>query len=495
MPGVIGLLLISAVIHASPEIADAARTSDHALIHKLLQAHADVNSAQADGMTALHWAAYLDDVDTTRLLLKAGANVKATNHYGVLPLSLACQNGNTEIVELLLAAGADANTTLRGGETALMTAARTGKIGPVKALLARGADANAKERRGQTALMWAAADGHADVVQALLKAGADQTTLENSGFTPLFFAVREGRAEAAQVLLAAGADVNATMHPKRPTGRGVKQGTSPLILAVENGHFELALKLVDAGADPNDDRTGFTALHTLTWVRKPNRGDGDEDLPPPIGSGKVDSLLFVRELVKRGAEVNARVKNGKGGPGVLNKKGATPFFMAASTGDAPLMKVLFEVGADPLLPNVDNATPLMATAGLGTLAPGEQAGTEDECLEALQFTLDHGGDVNGVDNNGETAMHGTAYKEFPRMVQFLVDQGAKIDVWNRTNKWGWTPLRIAQGYRPGNFRPSAEMIEAIERVMRTAGVKPPENEHIAENKTDYAEPPKKKSAL
>ena len=90
-------------------------------------------------MTALHWAAYLDDLEIARLLLRGAANAKATNRYGVAPLSLACVNGDTELVELLLAAGADPNTTLRGGETALMTAARTGKAGPVKALLGRGA--------------------------------------------------------------------------------------------------------------------------------------------------------------------------------------------------------------------------------------------------------------------------------------------------------------------------------------------------------------------
>ncbi len=170
-------------------------------------------------MTALHWAAHHDDLDTVKLLIAAGADAKAANRYGVTPLSLACTNGNTAIVELLLEAGADPNRTLPGGETALMTASRTGRLGPVEALLARGADVNAREHKDQTALMWAAAEGHVEVVDALLKAGADFRTPLASGFTPLFFAVREGRTEVVFRLLEAGADVNETMRPRQSATR------------------------------------------------------------------------------------------------------------------------------------------------------------------------------------------------------------------------------------------------------------------------------------
>ena len=213
------LLLAASGFAASVKssLADAAEKSDRAAVRTLLKQHADVNAAQADGMTALHWAAHLDDLETAKLLVSANANV--TNRYGVTPLSLACQNGSAAMVELLLARGADANTTLRGGETVLMTAARTGKAGAVNALLKRGAEVNAKERRGQTALMWAAADGHTEVVELLLKAGADfRTPLPDSGFTPLLFAVREGRAEVVRALLKAGVDVNEAMQPQNPGG-------------------------------------------------------------------------------------------------------------------------------------------------------------------------------------------------------------------------------------------------------------------------------------
>src|SRR5205814_2518740 len=157
----------------------------------------------------------------------------------------------------------------------------------------------------------------------------------------------------------------------------------------------------------------------------------------------------------------------------LNELGATPFLLASLTADAELMRTLAALGADPLLTNADNSTPLMAAAGLATRSPGEDAGTESEVLEALQAALDLGGDVNAVDNNGETAMHAAAYKNLPAVVQFLADKGAKIEIWNRKNKFGWTPLLIAEGHRPGDFKPSAETITALHRVMLAAGVSPP----------------------
>jgi ankyrin repeat protein len=470
------LLLFAARSFAADSVAPlatAAEKSDRASLRALVEQRVDVNEPQRDGMTALHWAAYHDDLETAKLLVNAGANVKAANRYGVTSLSLACTNGNVAMVELLLDAGADPNATLRGNETALMTAARTGKLAPVKALLARGADVNVKERQGQTALMWAAADGHATVVEALLAAGADFRTPLPSGFTPFSFAVREGRTDVVRILLKAGANVNEAMQPKRSAGKGPKRGTSPLVLAVENGHFELAALLLEAGADPNDQRSGFTAIHTLTWVRKPNRGDGDDGDPAPMGSGNLSSLQLVKTLVAHGADVNLRLKRGASGRGIISKVGATPFLLAAVTADVPLMRTLIDLGADPLLPNAENCTPLMAAAGVGTLAPGEEAGTEPEVLEAVALALELGGDVNAVDDNGETAMHGAAYKSLPKVVQFLADKGAKIEVWNRKNKYGWTPLLIAEGHRPGNFKPSAETIAALHRVMLAQGVSPP----------------------
>jgi len=352
-------------------IADAAEKKDWNGVLAQIKAKADLNATQVDGTTALHWAAHHDDLAIAKALLAAGANASATNNYGVPPLSLACVNGSEGIILALLDAAADANTTLRGGETVLMTAARTGRVGPVAALLDRGAKVDAEDRKGQTALMWAAADGQAEVVALLIKSGANIHHHLKSGFTPLLFAAREGRIEVVRTLLKAGADANEAIQTEKSGKRSHLEGTSALILAVENGHFELAMELVNAGADPNDQRSGFTALHVVTWVRKPNRGDDEAGQPPPEGSGKLTSLDFVHQIVTKGADVNARLKKGDSGRGKLSLKLATPFLMASKTADLALMKLLVELGADSSMPNGDGATPLIAAAGLGCLAPDE----------------------------------------------------------------------------------------------------------------------------
>jgi ankyrin repeat protein len=456
---------------AEAPVADAAEQQQGAELRKLLQQRGDVNASQADGMTALHWAVWHDDAETVRLLIKAGADVKAANRYGVTPLVLACQNGSGEIVELLLAAGADPNAGLRGGETPLLIAARTGRLRPVEVLLAHGAKVDARERKGQTALMWAAAEGHTPVVEALLKAGANLNEKLPSGFTALTFAVRQGNTRAALALVAAGADVNGVLRPDRVNGPLRGKVTSPLLLAVENGHFELAVELLKKGADPNARPAGYAALHAITWVRKPIRGDGD---PPPIGSGDMNSLDFVRALVKHGAELDIRLEHGESGRGRFTTTGSTPFLLAARTADLPLMQLLAQLGADPALPNADDSPPLLAAAGVGALSDGDEAaGTEEEVLAAVAWLLEQGANVDAVDKNGETAMHGAAYQSWARLVPLLEQRGAKIDVWNQQNKFGWTPLSIAQGHRPGNFRPAPETIAAIERAMRAAGIEPP----------------------
>jgi ankyrin repeat protein len=209
----------------------------------------------------------------------------------------------------------------------------------------------------------------------------------------------------------------------------------------------------------------------MTAVRKPGVGDND---PAPEGSGTVTSLELVTKLVARGADLNARMTRRANLSNTrLNEIGATPFMLAALTADAELMRTLAAAGADALLPNVDGSTPLMAAAGLAARSPGEDAGTESEVLEALQAALDLGADINAVDRNGETAMHAAAYKNLPNVVRFLAANGARIDVWNQPDRFGWTPLAIAVGYRFGNFKPSPETEAAVREMMIAAGVTPP----------------------
>jgi ankyrin repeat protein len=471
------LATIGVTAAADAPLADAMEQRDRAAVRTLLQRRADVNAPQVDGMTALHWAAYQDDAESVALLVRAGANVKAANRYGITPLTLAITNADSAMVELLLKAGADPNTTLPGGETALMTAARVGTLASVKALIARGATIDSQdEKHGQTALMWAAAEGHAPVVEMLVELGADYQARLASGMTPLMFAVREGHGDVVRVLLKAGADVNETVpveggRRRAIGGRALPPGATPLLEAVSNAHFELAAQLLDAGADPNANLTGYTALHAIVPVRKPGVGDND---PAPEGSGMMSSLELVKKLVAKGADLNARMARRSNLTNTrLNEVGATPFLLAAQTADAELMKALVALGADPFIPNLDNSTALIVAAGLATRSPGEDAGTESEVLEAVQVALDLGIDINAVDMNGETAMHAAAYKNLPKVVKYLASKGATIEIWNKNDKFGWTPLAIAVGYRFGNFKPSPDTEAAIREVMIAAGVTPP----------------------
>ncbi len=457
----VGLFAEVAAKATASELVDAMERKDWKEARQQLSSGASVSSRQADGMTALHWAAFHQQIDLTKELLAAQADVNAKTRYGITPLTIACTNGSAEIAKSLLQAGADANSALAGGETPLMIAARTGVPEIVAALLTHGAKIDATEEAGQTALMWAAAEGNSAALALLLEADADITVTLKSGYTALMFAAREGRIETAKQLIHAGAYVNGTMDPKNTSGRAPRKGMSPLLLAVESGHFEMALELVKLGADPNDQRSGFGPLHALTWVRKTSLGDGVDGDPPPRGSGKLTSLQFVREIVAAGADVNLQLQEGSGGRAKLNMRGATPFLMASKTADLPLLKLLLELGADPKLTNADDCTALLAAAGIGVVAVGEEAGTEAEALEVIQFLSDLGLDVNAVDKNQETAMHGAAYRNYPQTVALLAKLGADPKVWNRKNKPGWTPFMIAAGQRPGSFKPSPETIAAL----------------------------------
>jgi ankyrin repeat protein len=464
--------LVSIGFAADCRVADAAKKDDRAAVRSLIAAHADVNAPQVDGTTALHWAAYVDDVALAKILLDAGAKPVTVNRYGMTVLSEAAINGDAAMIQLLLDRGADPNQALPGGETPLMTASRTGKAAAVRALLDKGAEVDAKEVRGQTAIVWAAAEGNVEAARELIKAGANFRIRLMGGMTPLLLAVREGKLEMVRLLLQSGADVNETLQiPQggRPGGpKPGRAGQSALHIAVENAHYELAAFLLDSGADPNASGPGYTVLHAIPSVRKPGGGDND---PAPDGSGNMTSLELIRKLVAKGANINARMtKKINFGLTSLNDNGATPFCMAAVTADAELMRFFASLGADPKIPTADGATPLIVAAGLGTRSPGEDAGTDSEVVEAIAAAIELGNDPNAVDKNGETAMHGAAYKNVADAVRYLASHGANPDVWNQPNKHGWTPLTIAQGYRFGNYKPSPPTIEALLEVMKAQHV-------------------------
>ena len=265
--------LATSLSAADLRLVNAVKNRDKAAVTSLLQQKIDVNSPEADGMTALHWAVRADDLDTADRLIKAGANAKAANRYGITPLYLASVNGSAPMIEKLLKAGANANEVSTEGETALMTAARTGNVAAAKVLLDNGAKVDAKETwQGQTALMWAVAQKHPDMVKELIAHGADvnqrsatkiwerQNTAEPrekwmplGAQTPLMFAAREGCAACVPLLAAAGAQVDA---------KDIDDELTPLIMALINGHYDAAAALINAGADVNlSDKLGRTPIY------------------------------------------------------------------------------------------------------------------------------------------------------------------------------------------------------------------------------------------
>ena len=412
----------------------AVRNRDSETVRVLLKQPDAVNAAEADGTTALHVATDLDDLATATLLVRAGANVKAANRYGVTPLYSAAVNGDAAMIELLLKAGADADTALPEGETALMTAARTGKVDAVKMLLAHGAHVNARESwKHQTALMWAAHEGNTATVKVLLEAGANVSDRSIFGWTPLLFAARQGQIDTIKALVAAGANVNDTL-PDR---------TSALVTAIQGLNYEAAEVLLESGIDPNASGQGWTALHQVVWSRRPQRGQNNPGQKP---QGNLSSLELARKLVEHGADINAREtkepNSDMEGRNSLNRFGATPFFLAAKSCDVPMMQALLDLGADPFLANVDGDSPLMVTAGVGVYSQGESPGEPEESAQAVKMLLDLGAPVDEVDKNGETALHGPAWRGSNEAVMLLVNAGAKLDVRNHR---GWLPLTIADG--------------------------------------------------
>ena len=451
---------------ADAPLLEAVKRGDVAQARALLGKDTDANTRSADGSTALHLAVQRDDAAMVDLLLRSGASAKAVNRYGVSPLYIASVNGNVGIVERLLSAGAEPNTAMPDGETLLMTAARTGNVGVLKTLIARGGDVRATEPiKGQTALMWAAAENNAAAVKVLVEAGANvQERSRGGSFTPLLFAVRAGHIETSRMLLDLGARIDDALP----------DGTSTLVLATINAHYELAGFLLDRGADPNAAAQGWTALHQIAWSRRHNAGF---NLPGPVATGGLDSLDLVRKLVKLGANVNARqTKEPRdGNRNQQNRIGATAFLLAAKSADVPLMRVLLECGADPSIKTNNNTTPLMVAAGVGIWAPGENPGTHEESLAAVKLILELGADVNAIDDNGDTALHGAVYRggAIP-VIQVLADKGAKLDI---VNKKGWMPVTAADGveYTPAVLKRYPEAAALLRRLMRERGLPVPDS--------------------
>jgi uncharacterized protein len=431
-----GVLMAAAV--DPPSVIQAAKNGDKDALRALIQKKADVNQAEADGATALHWASYHDDLSSADLLIHAGAKINAANDLGATPLWAASQNGSSAMVRKLLDAGANPNAALMSGETPLMVAARGGFPDVVEILANKDANVNAHGSRGQTALMWAVAQKHPEVVKVLLAHGVNiqaksdvwsevmavpphgnldyNRAIPHGGETALMFTARVGDFESAKLLATAGANVN----------DADAWGVSATVLAAHAGFGEMVEYFLDKGADPNMAAAGFSALHVAIMRR-------DEKT--------------VKALLAHGADPNTPLKTWTPtrrdshdlyfGPALV---GATPFWLAARFSQPGVMRLLVEHGADPLFVlhsdyaqlraqrRREATTALLAAMGMGGGAAWVQpdrSQREALTLEAAKLAVELGVDVNAANTDGRTALDAAKTLKYDTLVKFLVEKGGR----------------------------------------------------------------------
>jgi ankyrin repeat protein len=484
-------------------LADAIQAGDRATALQLLRSGADVNAAQPDGTTPLHWAVYAVDAELAQALLAKGAKAEVRNRFGATPLAEAAKVANVDLVRALLKAGAKADTANEDGQTPLMLAARTGVVGVAKELLKAGAKVNAKEAwRGQTALMWAAGSAQADMTALLIARGADvnlravvndfatQVTSEpraqyrpSGGLTPLLYAARSGCGACVTSLVKAGADID------RPTPDGV----TPLMTAIDNTHFDVAKQLLERGANPHlQDWWGRTALYVATDMNSYGPRGG---AMVARGTKPSSALEVMRLLLDKGVNPNPQLnmhRPGRGGNSGrftddLLTVGATPLLRAAIGFDTDAIKLLLERGALVDLPNGMGVTPLMAAAGLGVSIRdprGNYGGdVQARVLPTLELLLKAGADVNArvtdtsghtariarpstmTSREGQTAIYGPINWGWSKVVQYLLDHGARVDVVDASGK---SPVDAVAGNAGGrDFKASEDVATLIRKAART----------------------------
>ncbi|MES2603616.1 MAG: ankyrin repeat domain-containing protein, partial [Pseudomonadota bacterium] len=448
-------------------LLESTRANDSKAALAFVAQGADVNAAESNGTTVLQWAVHNGDVALVEKLLKAGADVNAKNSYGASAMSEAALLGDAKLLTLLLKAGADPESMNADGQTALMVVARSNNLAAAEALLKAGADVNAMEQwRGQNAVIWAAGQSQPEMLQLLLKAGGDpnsrafvnertrQISAERrfqwrpaGGITALIYAAREGCVECVKLLVEAGAELD----------QGDAENVTPLLAAVINMHFDTAKYLVEAGANVNKwSFRGENPIYSAVDVNTVPHG-GYPDRPTTDATSSLD---MIRILLEAGANPNLQlklqptyrhIKDDRGADGMLGI-GATPLLRAAKAHDMPAMELLLAHGALPNLPNRNGTTPLMAAAGLGANSIDTRgdyttplAGQLSQ--QAMAVLLKNGAELNAIDSNGRTALHGAAGWGWNEAVSFLIEQGADIKLADRN---GLTAMDVALGKTAGS---------------------------------------------
>jgi ankyrin repeat protein len=461
---------------AQSSLADRIQSGDRKSALAMIAAGADVNKAQPDGTTPLHWAAYRVDRELVQTLLKKGARADVVNRYGASPIAEAARVANVDLVGMLLEAGADANAANEDGQTALMLAARTGNVAVAEVLVRHGADVNRRERfKDQSAVMWAAGENRPEMVAFLVSKGADLTVRAQStdwptqisneprvqyrptgGLTPLLYAARSGCLGCVKAMLDAGVDVD------RPN----PDGMTPMMMALDNGYPVVAKYLFDHGANPHTwDWWGRTPLYIAVNTR--GGLDGRAGRRPP------ESLDMIKALLDAGANPNAQLAFKEPSRGGRDNRfrddllttGATPLLRAAQTFDNEVVRLLLAHGAEVDLPNASGVTPFMAAAGIGTrtgngvLGNGPPQNVEDLSIETMEILRAAGADLNAriVDvtsltariartntmtgRQGQTSLFLSYELGRAKVVRYLLDHGAKTDV---RDDAGRTPAEVAR---------------------------------------------------
>jgi ankyrin repeat protein len=474
-------------ITGDTRLPEAAMSGDRAAVQSLLQQKVDVNEAQGDGNTALHWAAYRDDVEMAWMLIQAGANVKAKTRIGdMTALHLAATNGSAAMTQLLLKAGADANTPNGNGTSPLMLAAAAGKIEAIGVLLDNGADPNARDtNHGQTAVMFAAALNRGPAIRLLASRGAmlqitsrvDESKPNNSergvnngelrssgaaqvgGNTPLHFAARDGQMEAVLALLESGADVDQV---------SATDAMSPLVQSIVTGHYDVAKYLLDHGANPNlvTKKEGLTAL----WETIDSRYAPRAWYPSPnVEQEKITHIDLIKALLAHGANPNVRLTSkpwfrtfgDSAGP---DPAGSTAFWRAAQANDVEAMKLLVAGGANPTIATAHGCSPLQAAAGMQQDFQGANYVPEAR-MNVIRYLVEElGANVNAKDDKGYTILHGASFIGRNDIILYLVAHGADITL--RANQISNGPS-TQQPAKPGQGDTIADMANGwIEKVLQ-----------------------------